>query len=143
MTNNNARQDLQYLLEIARNVIHDEAEYAAENPTSSEILVVIVEPNKIPYKLMIPNDLKAFNEIVGGYIEIVTIDYQKEKSIAITLNEEGKLFNMPFNRRIINFDVLVGTFFITAYNAYGNNISLTENEADEYIKKFFGIEVYL
>lgn len=133
----------EHLLNIARNIVHQEAENAAENPTTSEILVVIVEPNKAPYKLWIPNELHVFNKIVGGYIEIVTIKYGLKKSIAITLNEEGKLFNLPFNRRIVNFDVLVGTFFITAYNDHGNNISLTENEAYFYIKRFLGTEVNL
>jgi hypothetical protein len=124
-------------------ILHQEAENAAENPTTSEILVVIVDPGKAPYKLMIPNELNVFNTLVGGYIEIVTIRYGFEKSIAITLNEEGKLLNLPFNRRIVNFDVLVGTFFITAYNVYGNNISLTEAEAEFYIKRFLGTEVIL
>jgi hypothetical protein len=133
------------LIKLARIIVHKEAEYSAENPTESDILVLVVEPFKEPYKLMIPNDLRVFNSLVSGFIEMVTIDYNPEKnrSISIVLNEEGKLLNLPFNRHIINLDTIVGTFLIVAFNAFGNTVSLTEEEAAYYIKRFRSIEVYL
>jgi hypothetical protein len=67
----------------------------------------------------------------------------KGARVGITLNEEGKLQDLPFNRRIIHFDVLVGTFFITAYNLAGDNVSLSNEECDMYIKRFSTLEVYI
>lgn len=132
------------LLKMAADYVKAAEDNAASNPTSDLIQVVIVEPNKKPYKKLIPNELEAFNEIVGGYIEIVNIGSTRTGgTIAITLNEEGKLKGLPFNRRIVNFDFLVGTFFITAYNMQGDNISLTDNECEYYIKRFAPAEVYL
>jgi hypothetical protein len=97
-----------------------------------------------PYKKMIKNDAAAFNKIVGGYFEIVNIGRTDTgATVAIHLNEEGKLIGLPFNRRIINFDILVGTFFISAYNMVGDNISLTDLECEKYIKRFAPLEVYV
>lgn len=136
--------DFAYLLEIARKTVTEADADAAINSTASEIQVVIVEPMKKPIKTIIPNQLDAFNKIVGGYIENIFIGKTKKGArVGIVLNEEGKIYKLPFNRKIINYDTLVGTFFITAYNLQGDNISLTDEEANFYIKRFSNIEVYL
>lgn len=124
---------------------YEEAEAsAAKNLTNDEILIVVVEPDKKPYAKMIKNDLAAMNEIVGGYIEIINLGRNNTGAmIAVTVNEEGKLEGLPMNRKIVGFDILVGNFFITAYNLEGDNISLTKQEAEFYIRKFTPIEVYL
>jgi hypothetical protein len=132
------------LLELAKKVVVEAEANAKENPTSESIQVVVVEPNKKPYKKTIKNDLESMQAIVGGYIENVFIGRSKKGArVGITLNEEGKLEGLPMNRMIVNYDILVGTFFITAYNLQGDNISLTNEEADYYIKCFNPIEVYL
>jgi hypothetical protein len=134
----------QELIEIARKYV-EEAEIDAErNPTSEQLQIVIVEPDKKPYKAIIDNELEAFNKIVGGYLELVPIGRTKKGAkIAIHLNEEGKIFNLPFNRSLVGFDILVGTFFITAFNLQGDYISLTNEEVEKYIRVFSPIEVYL
>lgn len=136
--------DEMILLDIARKVVQEAEEDAAVNPTSDEVLIVVVEPNKKPYAKMMKNELSAMNEIVEGYIEIINVGSSNTgATIALTVNEEGKLKGLPVNRKIVGFDILVGTFFITAYNKQGDNISLTKNQADYYIKRFTPVEVYL
>lgn len=132
------------LLDLMKKYI-DQAEMdAAINAASDEILVVVVEPFKKPYKKIIANHIDPMNEIVGGYIEIINLHRSKTGAqICITCNEEGKLMNLPFNRRIIGFDIIAGTFFLTAYNMQGDNISLTDQDAADLIKKFTPIEIYL
>jgi hypothetical protein len=144
--NNNHNFD--YLVGLAKQMYQEAEKNAAENPTTPTIQVVIVEPNKKPYKEYIPNNLKAFNEIVGGYIENIFIgDTAKGANIGLIVNEEGKILNLPYNKRIFGnsgyYDILVGTIIITAYNLQGDNISLTDQEADKYIKRFSTFEVYL
>lgn len=140
-------KDDQELIELAKKYVEHAAENAAANPATHEILVVIVEPMKKPYKKMIKNDLDEMKAIVGGWIENVFIGKTKKGAeVGIVLNEEGKLLGLPYNRRIIGkaaSDNLVGTLFITAYNMQGDNVSLSDEEADFYIKLFSGIEVYL
>jgi hypothetical protein len=132
------------LLKLAAEYVKAAEDNAAANPTSDLIQVVIVEPMKKPYKKLIRNDAKAFNEVVGGYFEILNIGRtDKGATVAIHLNEEGKLIGLPYNRRIINFDILVGTFFISAYNMQGDNISLSNEECERYIKRFAPMEVYV
>lgn len=72
---------------------------------------VIVKPvGKAPRVECIDNELKAFQKIVGGYIETVTI----AADCCVVCNEEGRLLGLPNNCVIAGVDfagdvVLVGT----------------------------------
>ena len=133
------------LIRLAQNVVDMAEENAEQNPTSEKIQVVIVEPHKKPYAKTIPNELAAFNDIVGGYIEIVRMGRKTPTGaeLVITVNEEGKLMQLPLNRSIVGFDMLVGTFFISAANLVGDNVSIDDVTAEKLIKQFTPIEVYL
>ncbi len=134
------------LMKMAFDYVQKANENAEKNPTTDLIQVVVVEPSKTPYKKMIKNTLESMNDLVGGYIEILTIGKTETGgTIAITLNEEGKLKHLPLNKVIHGrggSDALVGTFFITAFNMQGDNISLNDAECDKMIKLFKGMEVY-
>lgn len=139
---------MEKLLEMAKQYLKDAEINTAANPTSQEIQVVIIEPGEKPYKKMIANSLEAFREIIGGHVENLFIGRTaKDARIGIVLNEEGKLIDLPFNRKIINSgnvsDWLAGTIFITAYNMEGDNVSLNDDECEHFIKKFSSKEVYL
>lgn len=136
------------LLKLALQVVHEAARNARQNPTSDLIQIVVVEPFKKPYKKIIPNTLEAMRKIVGGHIENIFIGETKTGAkIGAVVNEEGKVINLPFNRRILGrykqIDIFVGTFFITAYNMEGDHVSLTDAECERYIKGFTSTEVYL
>lgn len=134
----------QDLLDFARTIVREAEANEALNPDSEEIQVVIVEPGKKPFKKTIKNDLEAYHDIVGGWIENVFIgETQTGCKIGCVINEEGKLIGLPFNRIITNYDILVGTFFITAYNFEGENVSLTNDECEQLIEKFSKTHVTL
>lgn len=117
-----------------------------DRKTSDRIQVVLIEPQKKPVKKWIDNSLEEMQKLVGGWIENVTIGSSEDARIGIMLNEEGKLIGLPVNRILrgrSGSDVLVGTFFVTAYNDEGDQVSLTEKEADDFIRRFSTIEVYL
>lgn len=137
----------QDLIRLAYEYVKKAEKDAEKNPKTDSIQVVVVEPMKAPYKKTIPNTLESMQEIVDGYIEILTIrETETGGRIAITLNEEGKLIDLPLNKIIYGkrgSDVFVGTFFITAFNMQGDNISLNDAECDRLIKQFKGMEVYL
>ena len=136
--------DFDEILRLAKQITDEAEENAKANPTSDQIQVVIVEPMKKPYKKTIPNHLDAMKEIVGGWIENVFIgETETGARIGMVVNEEGKLIGLPPNRAIRNFDILVGTFFITAYNLEGDNVSLTDKEAERFIRQFDALEVSL
>lgn len=99
---------------------------SAEN----KLRVVMVEPGKPAYETEIENTLKAEQEAVGGYIEVVPLDNGK----LLICNEEGKLNGMQGNRRIGN-DVIAGPFFIVGED--GDEFrSLTDEEVKESLKRF-------
>ena len=135
------------LLKLAREVVEKAEKNAAENPTTDEVLIVVVEPKRTPYRKIIKNDLETMKAIVGGWIEHISIAHRPNGSrIGIILNEEGKLIGLPPNR-ILNgrngSDVIVGTFFVTAHNLEGDTVSLTEQEAEDYINRFNSTTVNL
>lgn len=136
------------LFELARKAVAEAEANAAANPSSKKIKVVIVEPGRFPYKKLIDNSLDSFQAIVSGYIENLFIGRtKKDARVGIVLNEEGKLIGLPFNRTIFNKrnganDWLAGTVFITAYNGEGDNVSLTDAECDDYIRKFSSLDIY-
>jgi hypothetical protein len=139
-----SHQDITQLLQVAKQYAEEAMENVKANPTSDTIQIVIVEPNKKPYKQMIPNTLEAMKEIVGGYIEVLPIGATETKAqLILTLNEEGKLLGLPVNRKIMGKDILVGTFFISAANMQGDNITLTDRQCFDIIRKFAPLEVYL
>lgn len=72
-----------------------------------QILVMIKEPGQ-PAKLepLFDNDLKAFQDAVGGYIETVTIG-----ELVIICNEEGRLKGLPFNVEVAGIG-FVGTIIV-------------------------------
>lgn len=103
---------------------------------NKKIRVVVVQPDKaIPEVKEILSSLEAQQDIVGGYIEAFSYE-----GMSIICNEEGKLNGMPFNRPVYDdagkmVDIIVGTFFITAYDEEGSGRDLT----DEEIKHAFSV----
>jgi len=137
--------DLIELFKMAQTAVEEAEADAAENPKSDEIQVVIIEPNKKPYKKIIPNELAAMNDIVGGYIEIIRMGRKTptKGELIIIVNEEGRLMQLPLNRVLTGFDMLVGTFFISAANKIGDNVTIDDATADKLIKQFSPMEVYI
>lgn len=59
-----------------------------------ELIKVIVKlPGELPEVRTIPNTLEALQEIVGGYIETVTV----ATDLVAIVNEEGRLMELPYN----------------------------------------------
>ena len=73
----------------------------------NKIFVIVKEPGKAPETREIGNTLAALQEIVGGYIETVTL----ATDLVIICNEEGRLLGLPFNCRICGWD-FVGTVIL-------------------------------
>ena len=89
------------------------------------IKVLIKEPGKPAAFKEIEGDLKSMQAVVGGCIEIVTINYNPE--ILLICNEEGKLDdlddNFPFRG-----DFIVGTAFFARGDDEGDIIGLEDGD---------------
>lgn len=67
------------------------------------IRVLYKLPGRMIRTMLIQNDLKKLQNLVGGYIEAVNIF----KDVVMIVNEEGKLNNMEPNF-LYGFDLIVG-----------------------------------
>ena len=92
----------------------------------NKIRILVVEPNKEPYKKKIPHTLEDMQRVVGGLIEFVELEY----NVDLICNEEGKIYNLPMNRAIQN-DIVTGTFFIAGQHN-GETISLSKKQIKRY-----------
>ena len=93
--------------------------------------VLVIEPMRVPEVKEIENSLKAIQQIVKGYIEVV---YPYQDRVAIVCNEEGKLLGMTPNREI-GHDIICGTFMIVGLKQ-SDFCSLTQKQIDRYTKEF-------
>lgn len=78
-------------------------------------LVLVVEPGKAPRAVNLKGDLKSLQVAVGGYIEAI---YPYNDPVAVIVNEEGKLEDLPMNRALRDedgdvYDIICGTFLVT------------------------------
>ena len=95
-----------------------------------KIRVLIIEPNKEPRQARIEHNLKTLQEVVGGLIEYVELEY----NVDLICNEEGKLDNLELNRSIPN-DIIAGTFIVAGQHE-GETISLSRKQIKKYKKRF-------
>jgi len=74
----------------------------------SKIKVIYKAPNgKLEYRV-IENDLRSFQQLVQGYIEIVPWGYGRHNEPRLlVVNEEGKCIGMPYNFTL-GYDEIVG-----------------------------------
>ncbi len=95
-----------------------------ENETS--ITILKIEPMCKPEVVTVENTLRAFQQMVGGFIEVLSIS----DTVCIIVNEEGKLNRLTPNRRF-NGDILVGTILVVGRD--GENLaSLSADELETY-----------
>jgi len=86
------------------------------------ITVFVKEPGKAPEARRIPNELASLQEIVGGWIETMTVG----SDIVVICNEEGRLLGLPYNCKICGLDIF-GTIILAGVKG--------ENFADVYSKE--------
>lgn len=93
-----------------------------------------VKENSLPEEVVIPNNLKSKQQMVGGYIEYTHL--LDDDSVAIICNDEGKLNGMGPNRDI-GYDIIYGPFLIVR-ECYedGEDRSLSDEQISKYKEVF-------
>lgn len=99
------------------------------------IKVLVVEPNNKPYIAIIENNLESLQAMVGGMIEEVSLT----ETASMICNEEGKLLNLPANRRLGN-DVIAGRFIVVGVDEGEHFKSLHPTNIEHFAQKFQEIE---
>lgn len=70
--------------------------------------IVFKEPGKAPRTMVIPNELHIFQQLVDGYIEVVTM----QNGLVAIVNEDGKLWGMKPSGLTYKGDPLVGNVIL-------------------------------
>lgn len=86
--------------------------------------VMVYAPGKPGELRDIDNTLAACQEVVDGYIETVRLT----EELLVVCNEEGRLYNLPHNRRGI-----CGTFFVCT--TAGEDFDGLSDSQVEYLRK--------
>lgn len=94
------------------------------------MITVIKEPGNKPYKKEVEDKLEIWQEIVGGYIEVVNLT----DTILIVCNEEGKIKGLDINFAW-HHDIIVGTVCFVGEDGEEFR-SLTDNEIESIINCF-------
>ena len=94
--------------------------------------MLVIEPHKAPYEVVIPDKLESLQEAVGGYIEIT---YPFEDNAIVISNEESKLIGLDGNRRF-NGQIYAGPMLISADDGSGELTDLTDGQIAKYTKMF-------
>ncbi|MEA4875655.1 DUF4314 domain-containing protein [Anaerorhabdus sp.] len=102
----------------------------------TKIKVLVIEPQAKPYIAIIDNNLKSLQSMVGGNIELVSLSNTAE----IICNEEGKLMNLPANRRLGN-DIITGRFIIVGDDGGEHFTSISPEDIKNYSQQFYDIEM--
>ncbi len=108
------------------------------------LTVLHIQPMRPPRIVTIPNELKAMQNLVDGYIEEY---YPFDDNAVIICNEEGKLNGLSLNRAIYSArdnngekqikEIIAGSFFICAAPVDSENYqSLSEEQLEKYSEMF-------
>ena len=75
-----------------------------------KIRVLYVQPGKYPEERWVRDELADLQQLVGGLIECV---YPWQDDLAcLVCNDEGLILSMPLNRRVPDYDIIAGPFFV-------------------------------
>ena len=94
--------------------------------------MLVVEPHKEPYEMVIPDNLDALNQAVGGIIDCT---YPFDDNTYVISNDEAKCMGLDGNRRISG-SIYAGVFLIAADDGYGGTADLTDEQVEKYTEMF-------
>ena len=95
-----------------------------------KINAIIKRPGEHCYQTKITNQLKSYQEYVGGYIETVTLD-----DCVIICNEEGRIMNLPYNCVIDGYS-FVGTIVVVGRDDENADFTDVPMNAKEFASRY-------
>lgn len=93
--------------------------------------VLIKEVGKMPQVKQIENTLDTLKSLVGGYIEVVSM----EDNILLICNEEGKIQGLKPNFNM-GYDTIVGTAVFVSYDGKEDFTDLDDWQLEYLLGKF-------
>lgn len=110
------------------------------------MLILSVEPGKVPEAKEISGSLREMQELVGGPIQVI---YPFEEQVALVCNEEGLFLGLPANRGLRGrdgklYDIICGTFFLCGAPADADSLtSLSSEDVERFERRFHTPEIFV
>lgn len=82
----------------------------------------------------IPNELRALQELVGGWVEEVRMLTLRDGHLSLYINEEGRMKNLPLNAHatVRAGQAILGTVLLVRSNVDGDLVDLTKGDLEWY-----------
>lgn len=97
-----------------------------------EIRVLVMNPDQAPTVTSIPNTLSAFQNVVGGYLEMVTID--PRDNLVMLVNEDGIRLGLEPNMAATQLcgmaGHIVGPAVVLRVGPEGENVPVTDEDIE-------------
>ena len=109
----------------------------------AKIKVLMVAPREHPKEATLINELDDLQKAVSigaEYQELIEI-LPLGNNIFLLCNEEGKIQQLAGNRKV-GRDIIAGVFYICSEDEEGNLCSLSDDDMEQYKKRFWEIEEY-
>lgn len=111
---------------------------------TEKIKAIAIRPKEKPEVIEIDDELKAYQEFVGGYIQV---EYPWPDTVGIVCNDEGKMNGMQPNRALYDdegemYDIVCGPFLIVGLEDEGF-ASLTDEQIEKFTKRFASPEAFV
>ena len=105
-----------------------------------KIRVLYVQPGKYPEERWVRDELTDLQKLVDGLIECVYPWW--DDMACLVCNDEGLIRSMPLNRRVPDYGIIAGPFFVCGLqeNNFG---SLTDEQMKRYEKLFHDPQLFL
>lgn len=106
-----------------------------------KIQIVVVPSSGKAKAITVVNELKTWQNIVGGLIEYLAADFEYRGSrYAFICNEEGKISQLQPGRAVYikndkAGDIVFGDFIVTKHDENGDFASLSDEEAQHIINE--------
>lgn len=94
--------------------------------------MLVVEPHKEPYEMVIPEGLEPLQQAVSGIIDCT---YPFGDNTFVISNDEAKCMGLDGNRHSCG-SIYAGVFLIAADDGYGGTTDLTDEQVEKYTEMF-------
>lgn len=99
--------------------------------STNKVKIIVKPVDKIAHVEWADNTLEAFQRIVGGYIETVTIC----TDLVIICNEEGRLLGLPHNCKAFGVDFVGDIVFVGCRGSEFADIPVSLEQINKVINK--------
>lgn len=103
---------------------------------SPRMRVLVFRPEEPPVVQEVDNTLESMQKLVGGYIDLLTVDNDRFGGIDLCVNDEGRVANLPYCITVKtangNTHRIFGTAFLLRHDSEGESMGLRDEDIEKW-----------